>query len=200
MNTNTENSKPCLPLPRENEGNIVNISNCGCDENNLDKSAPKNYLFYEKETPQKFCCFDIYIIRCWLTHNKDFNPAGGIIIQGYANEQSGVAPGLAGYLHIHPKHGWINLNQKIGSFTVKEGEKFPVLIRVDALEWGEGLDGASDVGSDREPDQRGTQLILDCSSEKVELTELAVKLQRPLGGDAGRIAVEIAAFKSSCCH
>jgi hypothetical protein len=181
--------------PTENEGNIVNVSNC-CDEKT---ERPKNYVFYEKEPDKKYCCFDVYITRCWLTHNNDINPAGGVIIQGYANEQSGLAPGLATYLHIHPKHGWVNLNQKIGTFKVAEGEKFPVLIRVDALEWGQGLDGASDIGSDKEPEQEGTQIILDCSANKVPITGLAVKLQRPKGGDAGRIAVEIAAFKNSCC-
>lgn len=198
MNTDAEKGKPCPPMPTENEGNIVNVSNCCCDEKGEKETQPKNYVFYEKEPPAKHCCFDVYITRCWLTHNKDINPAGGIIIQGYANEQSGVAPGLGGYLHIHPKHGWVNLNQKIGTFKIKEGEKFPVLIRVDALEWGQGLDGASDIGSDREPNQKGTQLILECNANKVPITELAVKLQRPKGGDAGRIAVEIAAFKSSC--
>lgn len=194
MSNTTQN--PQMPCPTENEGNIVNVSNCGCNEKN---EQPKNYVFYEKEAPEKYCCFNVYLIRCWLTHNKDFNPAGGIILMGYANEQSGVAPGLAGYIHIHPKHGWVNLNQKIGTFKVKEGAQFPVLLRVDALEWGQGLDGASDIGSDKEPEQIGTQIILDCSSNKVPITQLAVKLQRPGGGDAGRIAVEIAAFKETCC-
>ena len=194
MSDKTKN--PQMPCPTENEGNIVNVSNCCCDEK---KDEPKNLVFYEKEPPSKHCCFNIYITRCWLTHNRDLNPAGGIIIQGYANDQSGVAPGLAGYLHIHPKHGWVNLNQKIGTFKIKEGEKFPVLIRVDALEWGQGLDGASDIGSDLEGDTEGVQILLDCSANKVPVTRLAVKLQRPKGGDAGRIAVEIAAFKESCC-
>ncbi|MEL6987379.1 MAG: hypothetical protein AAGK97_06065 [Bacteroidota bacterium] len=194
MSSNTKN--PPMPCPRDNEGNIVNVSTC-CGEEQ--KSSSKNLIFHEMEAPIKKCCFNVYITRCWLTHNKDINPAGGIIIQGYANDQSGVAPGIASYLHVHPKHGWVNLNQKIGSFQVKEGDQFPVLVRVDALEWGQGPDGASDVGSDLEGDLPGEQIILDCSSNKVAITRLAVKLQRPGGGDAGRIAVEIAAFKESCC-
>jgi hypothetical protein len=188
---------PQMPCLKENEGNIVNVSSACCEG---DKNPqPQSFIFHEKEKPQKHCCFNIYITRCWLTHNKDVNPAGGIIIQGYANEQSGVAPGLAGYLHIHPKHGWVNLNQRIGTFKIKEGEKFPVLIRVDALEWGEGLDGASDVGSDLEPNNQGIQMILDCSANDIPVARPVVKLQRPKGGDAGRVAVEIAAFKESCC-
>lgn len=191
-----QTSNPDFPCLKDNDGNIVNISSC---EGKTESTQPRSLVFYEKEAPQKSCCFEVYITRCWLTHNRDLNPAGGIIIQGYANEQSGVAPGIAGYLHIHPKHGWVNLNQKIGTFRVKEGETFPVLIRVDALEWGEGLDGASDIGSDLEGDNAGTQLLLGCDSERVPVTRLAVKLQRPKGGDAGRIAVEISAFKVSCC-
>lgn len=187
--------KPCPPTTRDNEGNIVTVNNACCEEKD---TRPKNYIFHEKETPSKYCSFNVYITRFWVVSNKDIDPSAGIIIQGYANDQSGVAPGLGTYLHAHPKHGWINLNQKIGSFKVKEGEKFPVLLRADAIEWGLGLDGASDVGSDREPDQVGTQFTLDCSSDKVDITELSVKLQRPRGGDAGRVAIEFAAFKESC--
>jgi len=188
--------KPCPPMPRDNEGNIVNINAGCCDEK---ETQPKNYVFYEKEKPTKSCCFSVYITRFWVVSNKDIDPKAGIILQGYANQQSGVAPGLGTYLHAHPKHGWINLNQKIGSFNVKEGEQFPVLLRADAIEWGLGLDGASDVGSDKEPEQTGTQIMLDCSSNKVPITQLSVKLQRPRGGEAGRVAIEFAAFKESCC-
>ena len=190
-----ENSNPC---PRDNEGNIVNVNTGGkCEDTH---SQSRQLVFFEKEKPVKSCCFDVFITRFWVTHNKDINPAAGMILIGYANEQTGIAPSGATRLHAHPKHGWININQKVGSFTVKEGEKFPVLIRVDAIEWGNGLDGASDVGSDLEGDDPGQEIVLDCSSSKIAKTRLAVKLQRPKGGDAGRVAVEIAAFRKACCR
>lgn len=192
---NTKNQNPSNPCPGENEGNIVNVSNC-CQEEK--KTKDPKYVILEKEEKNKKCCFNVYITRCWLTHNKDWNPEGGLILMGYANEQSGVAPGLGTTIKVHPKHGWINLNQKIGTFEVNESNKFPVLLRADALEWGNGLDGASDVGSDLEPDQKGTEIILDCNAAKVPITQLAIKLQRPRGGDAGRVVIEFAAFKTSC--
>lgn len=189
---NQKDQKPCCP--RDNEGNIVNISSC-CEG----KSKDTGYIILEKEDKCKKCRFEVYITRCWLTHNSDWNPEGGLIIMGYANQQSAVAPGLGTTLKVHPKHGWINLNQKIGVFKVMEGEKFPVLLRADALEWGNGLDGASDVGSDLEPSEQGVQIILDCEANKVLTSQLDIKLQRPRGGDAGRVVVEFAAFKTSCC-
>ncbi len=185
----------CCSNGKNTEVDISNINN----SNQLEKGN-KNLIFYEKEPETKKCCFEVYITRCWLTHNKDINPKGGIIIMGYANQQSGVAPGIASYLNIHPKHGWVNINQKIGTFTVNENDEFPVLIRADALEWGEGLDGASDIGSDLEGDSLGEEIKLMCNSSKIIKTRLAIKLQRPNGGEAGRVAVEIAAFKTSCCN
>ncbi len=188
------NTNPCAG---DNDGNIVNVNTGECCDDR--KAEPKQLVFFEKEPAAKKCCFEVFITRFWVTHNKDINPAAGMIMVGYANEQTGIAPSGATRLHAHPKHGWININQKIGSFIVSEGEKFPVLVRVDAIEWGNGLDGASDVGSDLEGDDPGQEIVLDCSSSKVAKTRLAVKLQRPKGGDAGRVAIEIAAFKKACC-
>jgi len=185
--------------PMENEGNIVNV-NCRDDVGDYPSTEPKQFLLTPKESPEKYCCFDIYMTRFWVVENADIlNPAAGIILMGYANEQSGVAPGIATRLHAHPKHGWINLNQKIGEFKIKENESFPVLIRADVVEWGNGLDGQSDVGSDLEGDNAGEQILLECNANKVPVTRLSVKLQRPKGGDAGRVAIEFAAFRKSCC-
>lgn len=196
--TDNTTNQPCL---KDNEGNVVNINTC-CDDKdkNPKNSAPAHYNFYEQPAPVKSCCFDVYMTRVYLTHNKDVFPEGGVIVMGYANEKSATAPGLGTYLNIHPRQGWVNINTKIGSFKVQEGDRFPVYLRLDALEWGQGLDGASDVGSDLENGQeRYEKFILDCSYGDIQHTQIAVKLERPGGGDAGRIVVEFAAFRGSCC-
>ena len=74
---NQKDQNPCCP--RDNEGNIVNISSC-CDKNEAEKDS--RYLILEKEDKCKTCCFDVFISRCWLTHNKDWNPEGGLILMG----------------------------------------------------------------------------------------------------------------------
>lgn len=138
--------------------------------------------------------------RFWITHNKDWNPKAGLILMGYANEQSAVLPGLGAVLGAHPKQGWVNVNQRIGTFKIEEGRTFPVLIRADVLEWGSGLDGQSDVGSDREPDESSQSEViqLSCHAGAIPITEIDVNLQRARGGDAGRVALEFAAFQAAC--
>ena len=193
--------------PTENEGNIVNVSTCGCSNGNGPtaerESSIKTFLLQEAEKTAKFCVFDIYMTKVRVINNDRADDKAELIVTGYANEQSGTCPGLGTFLTISPEWGWVNINTKVGTIRVKEGVRKSVLLRLDVIEIDKNLGGAPEFGSDEGNNYENSDggpvfLTIECDDDDVYQTEISCWAQKFGGKQSSRIVVKFAAFPREC--
>jgi hypothetical protein len=173
--------------------------NCPCTTivNCCSEHSPKHLMVHERKN---CCCFEVFMTRCRITKQAQFDGKAEIMLTGYANEQQATFPGMGLWFVHHIKWGWRTIHKKIGRYTVEEGKKLPVYLLLDAIEVDVSAAGSWEMGSNE--NQPSTTINLQCGVGTITAV-LSVDTKGVKNVNAGHttctIEVEFAAFEVACC-
>ena len=144
------------------------------------------------------CCFDIYLTRVRIIDDQgNIEPADGGIVSQYmemifnvvAGEFSGIHPSLVAPMQISRKLGWVSVNKKISSISVKGTKSIPVV--VEAREVGGTAELRPEFGT-----SHVSQLNIACGCPVVPIQ---IKVELNAGGRAGGVIEAEISAKEVCC-
>lgn len=177
----------------------TDFSYCKTVVNCCDEHAPKNLVCQEK---RHHCCFEVFMTRCRVTKQANFDGKAELMLTGYANEQQVTFPGMGLWFVHHRKWGWRTIHKKIGRYHIEEGKKLPVYLMLDAIEVDVSAAGSWEMGSNDINNTPSKTITLECGIGTTSAT-LAVdthKVKNLLAGQTTcTIEVEFAAFEVACC-